>query len=110
MSRDFQERVETFDGYGKNTRDCGDTIEFFIIKNKNVLDKISYDLNGCLFSHACVNTVIKLALHQSVKQAERISVQDIVAYLKTLPKEEEHCASHALNAFRTALADLKDPA
>lgn len=107
MKRDFQERVETCDGYGKNTRGCGDTIEIFIIKDKDVLDKISYDLKGCLFSHACVNTIINLAQHQFVKQAKCISAQDIIAYLKTLPKEEEHCATHALAAFRTALADLE---
>lgn len=107
MKRDFQERVDTCDGYGKKTRDCGDTLEIFLVKKNDVLDAISYDLKGCLFSHACVNTLIKLARHQTVDQAKQITAEDIIAYLKTLPREEGHCATHALGAFRTALADLE---
>ena len=106
MKRDFQERVDVCDGYGKKTRDCGDTIEFFIVEKKNMLQAISYDLKGCLFSHACANTLIHLAQNQTIEAAEQISADDIIAYLKTLPRAEKHCAAHALSAFRSALADL----
>ncbi len=40
MKRDYQESVKTCDGYGKNTRDCGDTLEFFLNKRNDVLDII----------------------------------------------------------------------
>lgn len=108
MKRDYQESVKHCDGYGKNTRDCGDTIEFFLNKRNDVLDIISYDLKGCLFSHACANTIIKLARNLSIEQAKRISKEDIVAYLKTLPEAENHCASHALGAFQMALTDIEN--
>ena len=106
MKRDYQEKVISCDGYGRKTRECGDTIEFFLNRNGDMLESISYDLKGCLFSHACVNTIIFLALHKSVEQAKHIKAEDIVGFLKTLPKEEEHCAGHALSAFQTALEDL----
>jgi len=107
MKRDFQENVKACDGYGKSIRDCGDTIEFFLIKKNEVLDAISYDLKGCLFSHACVNTIIKLAQHQTIEAARRITADDIIVYLKTLPKAEKHCATHAISAFRNALDNLE---
>jgi len=107
MKRDYQENVLSCDGYGKKTRECGDTIEFFLNGNKDRLNTISYDLKGCLFSHACVNTIIFLALHRSVEQAKQIASDDILQFLKTLPREEEHCAAHALDAFRMALDDLE---
>ncbi len=108
MKRDYQERVQSCDGYGRKTRECGDTIEFFLNGNKGILDAVSYDLKGCLFSHACANTIIFLTLHQSIEQAKRISAEDIIRFLKTLPKEEDHCAIHALDAFRMALENLEN--
>lgn len=107
MKRDFQENVKVCDGYGKSKRECGDIIEFFLVTKKDVLDSISYDLKGCLFSHACVNTIIKLASNNTVSEAKQITAEDIVTYLKTLPKAENHCATHALNAFQMALTDIK---
>jgi nitrogen fixation NifU-like protein len=106
MKRDYQEKVISCDGYGRKTRECGDTIEFFLNRNGDMLETISYDLKGCLFSHACANTIISLALHKSMKQAQLIKAEDIIGFLKTLPVEEEHCASHALSAFQAALEDL----
>jgi nitrogen fixation NifU-like protein len=106
MKRDYQEKVISCDGYGRKTRECGDTIEFFLNRNGDILESISYDLKGCLFSHACANTIIFLALHKSMEEAGQIKAEDIVGFLKTLPKEEEHCAGHALSAFQTALEDL----
>ncbi len=106
MKRDYQETVQSFDGYGRKSRACGDTIEFFLNGNHDMLDTISYDLKGCLFSHACANTIIFLALHKSIEQAKRITAEDIILFLKTLPKEEDHCAAHALDAFQMALDDL----
>ncbi len=106
MKRDYQEKVISCDGYGRKTRECGDTIEFFLNRNGDMLETISYDLKGCLFSHACANTIIFQALHKSMEEAKHIKAEDIVGFLKTLPKEEEHCADHTLSAFQAALEDL----
>ncbi len=108
MKRDYQETVTSCDGYGKSVREgCGDTIEFFLMRKNDRLDVISYDLKGCLFSHACANTIVKLAHRKTLKQATCITAQDIIFYLKTLPKKEIHCADHALTAFKSALLDLE---
>jgi len=106
MKRDFQERVENPDGFGKQIRKCGDTIEIFIIQDQGVLKSISYELKGCLFSHACVNTIIHFCAGHPVQAARQISKSDIISFLKTLPKEEDHCAHHALKAFHKALDSL----
>jgi nitrogen fixation protein NifU and related proteins len=106
MKRDFQETVENPHGYGKQIRECGDTIEIFLIRDKGMLQSISYDLKGCLFSHTCVNTIIHFTAGKSIEQARKVTEQDIITYLKTLPKEETHCAHHALSAFNKALDDI----
>ncbi len=106
MKRDYQESVQAPDGYGKNVRDCGDAVEFYLMTKKEELISISYDIKGCLFSHACANTIIKLALNTSIEQARGIRPEDIVNFLKTLPAKESHCADHALEAFGRALDSL----
>jgi len=107
MKRDFQESVERCDGYGTSKRDCGDIIEFFLVTKKNVLESISYDLKGCLFSHACVNTIIKFASNHTISDAKLITAEKIIEYLKTLPDAENHCAVHAVYAFQMALTDIE---
>ena len=107
MKRDYQEILSSCDGRGEKTRECGDTIVFYLMVKDGVLSSISYDIKGCLFSHACANTVIKLALDGSVETARKISADQVVLYLKTLPGEESHCADHALAAFHRALDDYE---
>ncbi len=107
MKRDHQERVHTFDGVGKKTRECGDTIEFYLMVKDGEIFSISYDIQGCLFSHACANTLIKLVENQTIQAARLISRENIIDYLKTLPKAEGHCADHAIAAFHLALNDYE---
>ena len=107
MKRDYQEKVQASDGYGKNVRDCGDAVEFYLMTEKGHLSSISYDIQGCLFSHACANTIIKLALNASIEAAKSIRAEDLIGYLKTLPEKESHCAAHALSAFNIALDSLQ---
>ncbi|MCP3871665.1 MAG: iron-sulfur cluster assembly scaffold protein [Desulfobacteraceae bacterium] len=107
MKRDFQESIISCDGYGKKIRSCGDTIEFYLMIKDNVIQSISYDIKGCLFSHACANTVIKFARMKPIEKAKEIIKEDIIAYLKTLPAAEEHCAVHSLAAFHCAIDDYE---
>ncbi len=37
------------DGYGKNVRNCGDAVEFYLMAKKEQLTSISYDIQGCFF-------------------------------------------------------------
>ena len=69
MKRDFQERIENPDGYGKREGACGDIVEFSIMIKDNTLQSISYDIQGCLNTHACANTIIKFAENRTMEQA-----------------------------------------
>ena len=106
MKRDFQERIENPDGYGKKKRDCGDTIEFFIIVKDDLLKTISYDIAGCINTHACANAIINFAENKTIEKALEIQNKDIIEYLKTLPEREHHCVDLALGAFNMAIKDL----
>lgn len=108
FKKDFQERIQSPDGYGIRTGECGDTIEFFIKLKEGALDVISYDINGCTNTNACANTVIHLASGKTVEDAWNVSHEDIAAFLKTLPEDELHCAELAAGAFYLALKDASE--
>ncbi|MCK5100252.1 MAG: iron-sulfur cluster assembly scaffold protein [Desulfobacteraceae bacterium] len=107
LKRDFQERVKNPDGYGKRQGECGDIVEFFLNVKDNVLETISYDIQGCLNTHACANTIIKFAQNRTIEKAWEIKHEDIIDYLETLPEPEHHCAELSVGAFYLALKDLK---
>ncbi len=108
LNRDYQERLENPDGYGKRTGECGDTIEFFLMQKNGIIESISYDIDGCRNTNACANTIVRLAMGKSLKEAWDITYDDILNYLKTVPKNEHHCAELAIGAFYLALTDLAE--
>ena len=100
-------RLEKANGYGKKTGVCGDTVEFFLEVKHSRITAVVYDLNGCLHTNACANTIATLAESKSVEEAWSISPEQIAEYLATLPRDHFHCAELAAGAFYLALADYQ---
>lgn len=110
LKTEKRQRVESPDGYGKRTGQCGDTIEMFLTVQDGLVNEVSFDADGCMNTMACANTVIMMAEGKTVTQAWEIKVDDIVNYLETLPKHETHCAELALGALYLALSDSRKSA
>jgi len=108
LKAEKRQRVKTPDGYGKRIGQCGDTIEIFLIVKNSIVDTASFDADGCMNTMACANTVISMVEGKTVTQAWEVKVEDIVNYLKTLPKHETHCAELAVGALYLALSDNQD--
>ncbi len=107
FTRDKMERLENPDGYGKRTGTCGDTIEFFLVITGNHIQKARFNINGCLNTSACANTVAFMAEGKTPEEAWKISAEQISDYLQTLPSDHAHCAELAAGAFYLALADYQ---
>lgn len=103
-------RLEKADGYGLKKGDCGDSVEFFLEVKHNRITSVVYDLNGCLHTNACANTITVLAEHKTVEEAWGITPEQIAEYLATLPQDHFHCAELAAGAFYLALADYQKTA
>lgn len=108
LNREYQERIDNPDGYGKRTGECGDTIEFFLNGKNGKLESLSYDIDGCINTNACANAVVHLVSREmDVERAWNITPEHIANFLKTLPSDEHHCAELAVGAFYLALGDLE---
>ncbi len=103
--KDYQGRLENPDGYGRRTGDCGDTVEFYLSVRDNCIDGFAYQVQGCINTNACINTVIHFAENRHVDEAWAITPEMVVEYLETLPAGHQHCAELAVGALYQALAD-----
>jgi len=101
-------KIQHPDGYGKRSRECGDTLEMFLLARNSRIDSAYFYTEGCVFTIACANTLVRMIEGKPADEAWHISPQHISDYLETLPRAETHCAELAVQALRAALLDLKE--
>ncbi len=109
MSSDdsYYERMYQPNGYGKNTGDCGDTVEIFLMIKDGLIKDATFDIDGCINTFACANTVVQTIWGKALDVAWEVTPELVRDYLKTLPEENFHCAELAVGALYLAATDYK---
>ncbi len=107
LRTDRIERVNDPDGYGTRTGDCGDTVEFFLTCKDNMIASSSFQVQGCMNTTACSNTVAKFIQGKPIESAWKITPEKVAKFLETLPEDHFHCAELAVGALYLALADFE---
>lgn len=104
---DRQNRPAHPSGAGRNVGTCRDSITMFVVVREDTLQEIAYELDGCLNTNACANTVAEIVQGRDLKAAWEISPEMVADYLQTLPPDHFHCAELAVGAFYKALTDYQ---
>ena len=107
LNKDRSEKVKNPDARGKKHGDCGDSIEYFLMIKEDKIDKISFDVEGCMNSFACANTVAHFLEGKTIGKAWELTPDKVIDFLETLPEHETHCAELALGSFYLALNDYQ---
>jgi nitrogen fixation NifU-like protein len=107
LNTERRKRIKDPDGYGKQTGQCGDTVEIFLMAGNDHINKIFFETNGCLNTLACANAIACLSEGKTITEAWDITPDHIVNYLETLPLEDIHCAELAAGTFYLALSNYK---
>jgi nitrogen fixation protein NifU and related proteins len=97
--------LERPDGYGKRVGDCGDTIELYLSVRGEQIQMVTFQIQGCLNTNACANTLAYLVEGRSVADSWMITPENLIDYLETLPPDHTHCAELVIGAFYHALND-----
>lgn len=105
---DKRERITHADGYGQCSRECGDALEIFLTARNNHVHLASFYTEGCIYTVACANAIVRMVEGKTARDAWTISAQHIVDFLQTLPEGERHCAELAVRTLRAALLDLQE--
>ncbi len=96
-------KIEDADGIGVIKGICGETIQIsFKVANDKITD-IKFLTDGCGTSIACGSMVTQLAKGRSIREAMRISPNDILEGLDGLPEDHLHCAILAVMALYSAI-------
>jgi nitrogen fixation NifU-like protein len=104
---DRQGRPAHPSGIGHNVGTCRDRITLFVMVRNDTIQTIAYELDGCLNTNACVNTVAEIVEGHRVESAWCITPDMVADYLQTLPPDHFHCAELAVGALYKALADYQ---
>jgi len=107
LRTNHRRRIIKPDGYGVNTRQCGDTVEIFLVAHRDCIQDASYETNGCLETNACAYAVVEMVSGRRIDDVWQISATDVVDYLQTLATDHHHCAVLAVGALYRALVDLR---
>lgn len=108
LRKDRHEILTQPDGHGKRTGICGDTVEMYLSVREDRIQSVTFQIDGCLNTSACANTVAHMAEGKKVAESWDITPEDVIAYLETLPSNHTHCAELAVGAFYQALADYNN--
>jgi nitrogen fixation protein NifU and related proteins len=108
LKHDDREIPHNPDGYGKRTGDCGDTVEIFLtIQNKRI-QQITFQVDGCMNTNACCNTLVHLVEGRSIDDAWQASPEEIAGFLESLPVDHFHCAELTVGALYLALTNCRE--
>lgn len=105
---DRREAVTNPDAYGKKTGDCGDMVEFFLSVTNDIIEAVSFNLDGCMNTNAAANTVAEMIEGKTIDEAWEVKPEDVIDYLETMPEENYHCAELAVGALYLALANYRE--
>ena len=96
--------IENSDVALSYTGPCGDTCKIYLIINdQNIIEDATFQYLGCLASAACGSTVTQLAKGKTLRDAKRITENEVIDELGGLPGDDCHCATLVLTTLCNAI-------
>jgi NifU-like protein involved in Fe-S cluster formation len=87
---------------------CGDLIKLYLkIGEKDTIDDAKFHYLGCPGSAASASAMTTLLKGSTVKQAKKMTEDDIVKELGGLPKLKHDCATLSIKTLRKAIAEYE---
>jgi nitrogen fixation NifU-like protein len=103
MHNEFYGRMNDPSAAAWVTGPCGDTMEFYLVIENDVITHVRYHTDGCEFTRLCGVTLSRHIEGMALQKALGISAGDLLEELPDLPQENRHCAILAVNAFYRAV-------
>ncbi len=96
------------DGVGEvGNPSCGDVLKIYIKVKDNKIKDIKFETLGCAAAIAVSSVITEMVKNKSIKQALKITEQDIVEELGGLPAFKIHCSNLSAQALKKAIKDYQ---
>jgi nitrogen fixation protein NifU and related proteins len=92
------------DGYGLVVGPCGDTMEFFLQRDGERIERASFMTDGCGPTVACGSMLSRMVQGKRLAEAAAVEAAELVLALDGLPPEHVHCATLAVSTLRQAIS------
>ena len=79
-------------GNARITGPCGDTMEFWIRVENDIITAAHYTTDGCYYSNKCGTTTAIMATEVPLSVAGQFTQSDILAVAGDIEQASEHCA------------------
>lgn len=99
--------IENPDAYHAYTGPCGDTMEFFIEIDSEVVRNVKFQAIGCAGSFSAGSAIAEMTIGKSVKEASSINEGEIFKHLGDVPEPKVHCITLARRTFTRALEEYE---
>ena len=87
---------------------CGDFLTIYIKVRENVIEDISFLVQGCIAAIATSSMTTELAKGKTLEDALKISNQVISDALGGLPEEKMHCSVLGASALKNAIEEYEN--
>ncbi len=89
---------------------CGDWLNLQLKIAEETIVAASFTVQGCPPSIAAGSALTEMLAGLTVADACKLVPLDVTRALESLPRNKEHCSVLAIDALRSALATLAEPA
>ena len=90
------------------TGPCGDTMQFFLKIEDDIITKARFLTDGCGASLATACQTTMLIEGKSLEHADKLKPEDIDNALKGLPEDHKHCAKLAIRTLKRAINKYRE--
>lgn len=97
--------LEDYDSNTSFTGSCGDTITVWLKVNKDIIEDIKFQTDGCGYTVACGSMATSLIRGKRITDVAKINQKRIIDKLGGLPDSHKHCALLASSAIKEAVKD-----
>ncbi len=95
------------DACGSFTGWCDDTMQIQFLLDGNTIRESRYLTDGCGATIACGSMLTRMAKGKTLDEALKITPDDLLAELVSIPDDHEHCLSLAVTTLRKTIEDAQ---
>lgn len=101
----YEGRMNDPSAAARVTGPCGDTMEFYLVIENDIIKTARYHTDGCQYTHLCGGAVAQAVEGSTIKEALSLNPAMLLDALKDLPDEHRHCAILSVSTLYRAIGE-----